>query len=41
MLSGDKAGARKAYQDFLAMWQHADATIFVLKQAKSEYAKLQ
>jgi Tfp pilus assembly protein PilF len=40
-LTGDKTGARKAYQDFLALWQHADATIPVLKQAKSEYAKLQ
>jgi serine/threonine protein kinase/tetratricopeptide (TPR) repeat protein len=39
-LSGDKAGARKAYQDFLALWQHADPGIPVLKQAKSEYAKL-
>jgi serine/threonine protein kinase/tetratricopeptide (TPR) repeat protein len=38
--SGDKAGARKAYQDFLALWQHADPNIPVLKQAKSEYAKL-
>jgi Flp pilus assembly protein TadD len=40
-LSGDKAGARKAYQDFLALWQHADPSIPVLQQAKSEYAKLQ
>ena len=40
-LSGDKTGARKAYQDFFALWQHADPDIPVLKQAKSEYAKLQ
>jgi predicted Zn-dependent protease len=40
-LSGDKPGARKAYQDFLALWQHADPGIPILKQAKSEYAKLQ
>ncbi len=40
-LSGDKPGARKAYQDFLALWQHADAGIPILQQAKSEYAKLQ
>jgi Tfp pilus assembly protein PilF len=40
-LSGDKPGARKAYQDFLALWQHADKGIPVLQQAKSEYAKLQ
>ncbi len=41
VFSGDKAGARKAYQDFLGLWQHADAGIPVLQQAKSEYAKLQ
>jgi serine/threonine protein kinase/tetratricopeptide (TPR) repeat protein len=40
-LSGDKPGAHKAYQDFLALWQHADPTIPILRQAKSEYAKLQ
>jgi Flp pilus assembly protein TadD len=40
-LSGDTAGARKAYQDFFALWQHADADIPILQQAKSEYAKLQ
>jgi serine/threonine protein kinase/tetratricopeptide (TPR) repeat protein len=40
-LSGDKPGARKAYQDFLALWQHADPAIPILQQAKSEYAKLQ
>jgi tetratricopeptide (TPR) repeat protein len=40
-LSGDKIGARKEYQDFLALWQHADPTIPVFQQAKSEYAKLQ
>jgi tetratricopeptide (TPR) repeat protein len=41
VLSGDKPGARKAYQDFLALWEHGDAGIPVLKQAKSEYTKLQ
>jgi Flp pilus assembly protein TadD len=40
-LTGDKSGARKAYQDFLALWQHADPAIPILQQAKSEYAKLQ
>ncbi len=40
-LSGDKSGARKQYQDFLALWQRADPNIPVLQQAKSEYAKLQ
>jgi serine/threonine protein kinase/tetratricopeptide (TPR) repeat protein len=41
VLSGDKPGARNAYQDFLGLWQHADPDIPVLKQAKAEYAKLQ
>ncbi len=40
-LSGDKPGARKAYQDFFALWQHADPGIPVLRRAKAEYAKLQ
>ena len=39
-LSGDKSGARKQYQDFLGLWQHADPGIPVLQQAKSEYDKL-
>jgi eukaryotic-like serine/threonine-protein kinase len=34
------ANARRAYQDFLALWQHADPGIPVLIQAKSEYARL-
>jgi tetratricopeptide (TPR) repeat protein len=40
-LSGDKAGARVAYQDFLALWKDADPDLPLLKQAKAEYAKLQ
>jgi eukaryotic-like serine/threonine-protein kinase len=40
-LSGDTAGARTAYQDFLALWKDADPDIPLLKQAKAEYAKLQ
>ena len=39
-LSGDKAKARTAYQDFLLLWKDADADIPILKQAKSEYARL-
>ncbi len=39
--SADKAKARTAYQDFLAVWKDADPDIPILKQAKSEYAKLQ
>ncbi|MGA8220921.1 MAG: protein kinase [Candidatus Acidiferrales bacterium] len=41
MLAGDAAKARKVYQDFLALWKDADPDIPILRQAKSEYAKLQ
>jgi tetratricopeptide (TPR) repeat protein len=40
-MSGDKAGAKIAYQDFFGIWKDADADIPVLQEAKSEYAKLQ
>jgi hypothetical protein len=40
-LSGDGAGARTAYQDFFALWKHADPDIPILKEAKAEYGKLQ
>ena len=40
-LQGDRANARIAYQDFLALWKDADPEITILKQAKAEYAKLQ
>ena len=39
-LTGDKAKAKSAYQDFLTLWKDADAGIPILKQAKAEYAKL-
>jgi eukaryotic-like serine/threonine-protein kinase len=40
-MQGDTAKARAAYQDFLTLWKDADPDIFILKQAKAEYAKLQ
>jgi serine/threonine protein kinase/tetratricopeptide (TPR) repeat protein len=40
-LDGDTAKARTAYQDFLAAWKDADPDLLPLKEAKSEYAKLQ
>jgi tetratricopeptide (TPR) repeat protein len=40
-LSGDKARAKAAYQDFLTLWKDADPDIPILKQAKAEYASLQ
>jgi TolA-binding protein len=39
-LSGDKANAKAAYQDFLTLWKDADQDIPILKQAKAENAKL-
>jgi tRNA A-37 threonylcarbamoyl transferase component Bud32/Flp pilus assembly protein TadD len=39
-LTGDSARARKAYQDFLALWKDADPDVPILKEAKQEYAKL-
>ena len=40
-LAGDSSAARTSYQNFFALWQHADPGISILQQAKSEYAKLQ
>ena len=40
-LSGDSAKARVAYQDFFALWKDAEPGLPILKEAKSEYAKLQ
>lgn len=40
-MSGDSAKAKKAYQDFLALWKDADADLPILKAAKGEYANLQ
>lgn len=39
-LGGDTAKARKAYQDFFALWKDADQDISILKQARLEYDKL-
>jgi tetratricopeptide (TPR) repeat protein/predicted Ser/Thr protein kinase len=41
VLAGDKAQARVAYQDFLALWKNADPDVPLLSQVKAEYAKLQ
>ena len=38
--SGDKARAKAAYQDFLGLWKDADPDVPILRQARSEYAKL-
>lgn len=40
VLSGDAANAKAAYQDFFTLWKNADSGIPILRQAKTEYAKL-
>jgi eukaryotic-like serine/threonine-protein kinase len=40
-VSGDAAKAKASYQDFFALWKDADPDIPILKEAKTEYAKLQ
>lgn len=39
-MSRDGATARKAYQDFLALWKDADASLPVLVAARGEYEKM-
>jgi hypothetical protein len=37
---GDSESSRKAYDDFFVTWKNADPDIPILRQAKSEYKKL-
>lgn len=39
-ISGDAAKAKASYADFFSLWKDADQDIPVLKQAKTEYARL-
>jgi serine/threonine protein kinase/Flp pilus assembly protein TadD len=39
-LASDVAGARKSYQDFLALWKDADPDLPILAEARAEYAAL-
>jgi eukaryotic-like serine/threonine-protein kinase len=39
-INGDTAGARKAYQDFFALWKDADHDLPVLVRARKEYEAL-
>ncbi len=39
-MTGDAAGTRRAYDDFLAVWKDADSDIPILKEARAEYARL-
>jgi tetratricopeptide (TPR) repeat protein len=40
VLSGDKIKAKAAYQDFFTLWKDADPDIPILKDAKTEFARL-
>jgi hypothetical protein len=40
VLSGDTVKAKKAYQDFLALWKDADSDVPILPEARKEYAAL-
>lgn len=40
-MQGDSAKAKGANQDFLTRWKDGDPDVPILKEAKSEYAKLQ
>ena len=40
-LTGDKDKSLAAYREFLELWKNADPDVPILKQAQSEYAKLQ
>jgi tetratricopeptide (TPR) repeat protein len=39
-ITGDNAGARKAYQDFFALWKDADPDLPALIEARKEYEQL-
>jgi tetratricopeptide (TPR) repeat protein len=40
-MAGDKPKAKAAYRDFLTSWHDADSGIAMLKQAQTEFARLQ
>ena len=40
-LEGDTANARVAYEDFLKLWKDADSNIPLLREARTEYGRLQ
>ena len=40
VLAGDKAKAKGAFDRFFALWEDADADLPVLKEARTEYARV-
>jgi len=41
MLSNDAEKARRAYQDFFAVWKDADADLLPLRDAREAFGRLQ
>ena len=39
-MSGDKAAARRSYQDLLSLWKHADPDLLLLRLAQAENQRL-
>jgi hypothetical protein len=39
-LAGDTANARRAFQDFFALWKDADPDLRILIEARRDYAAL-
>jgi hypothetical protein len=39
--SAERQPAREAYREFLSLWKDADSDIPILKEAKTEFARLQ
>ncbi len=39
-LTGDSAKAKAAYEEFLTLWKDADENVWLLREAKSEYARM-
>jgi hypothetical protein len=37
-ISGDRGGAREAYEKLFSVWKNADADVPILRMAKAEYA---
>jgi predicted Zn-dependent protease len=40
-LTGDSARAKAAYEEFLGLWKDADQDVRILREAKTEFAKMQ
>jgi hypothetical protein len=39
-MSGDREGARQAYDEYFTLWKDADPDVPILRAARAEYARL-